>query len=105
MNEKALGGNGGVAAVYWLNNTGSAVSINVDLKAKRAPRSETDSWYNVCVCVNDNNDIYTGCVMELYASSTDYFDTRTFTVQVPNGYYLLIWNNNDAYSIWTITYN
>ena len=103
MKEKDIGGNGKVVVAYWNNNTGNTVRLTITVSAKQVPM--VNNYYEVRACVNTDFDEWEGIVLSCTASSTSYFDTRTATIDVPNGYNLMLWNNNDAYSIWTVTYN
>lgn len=83
---------------YWRNTTGKAVTVKVTVKSKLA--DSTGSSCTGFVYLSSNKTSLTTEVAK--ATGTTSYATESATVTVPAGKYLLIYNQHNAFSYYTV---
>ena len=102
MNNQELMPDGydGVKHAYYYNNTGKNISVTITVKARKIV---TDAqYYGIYASTGSAKETYTGNILSFGPTSYSDFTTQTVSATIPNGYYLTLYVNNGAYTIWTI---
>ena len=102
-----IGGNKAIASLYWINQTGTAITFNISYTAWRTAYNYTD-YDQIYICVYDDltstYNQYHGQVLAVDMTTKEQTKSGSITVTVPAGSYLSLFNNHHATSTWTVTY-